>query len=222
MATTDHPLVLDLGSIIGPTGPRGPSGLSTTSGEPSSSVGSDGDVMVDPATGIFYKKTSSAWAAICTFLLNPMGPTPTTMTPAAQGETYPGVCEAYNFGGIGYFAMNGTSQDPDVWSKTINIGIGASATPIIIIPSAIRPKYSTVIQGRLYTQEHQFRAEFVLHGNTGDSLALKLTCKQIANIDWSPVTSGVTTTTQNNETVTQVVATGFDAKTFYMIDDQQG
>lgn len=62
MATTDHPLVLDLGSVIGP---MGPAGISTTSGEPSSASGYDGEMRIDPATGIVYAKSSGSWSVAC-------------------------------------------------------------------------------------------------------------------------------------------------------------
>ena len=239
MATTDHPLVLDLGSVVGPqgpTGPQGPSGVATTSGEPSPSVGSDGDIMIDPSTGIFYKKVSGAWTTICTVLLAPLDTeiddestngvtnaaiavalgekipsTSTTTTMSVDGTgTYDGACQVNNFGPIGFLALSSANRSEDVWKRTITIGGSASsATAIATIPEGVRPTKTDYVMGRLLTASKAYRAEFTIASAYGDNPGV-IFCNSLLDDDFNRVMSG-------SDPVSQVVATGFNISACYRV-----
>jgi hypothetical protein len=210
MATSDHPIVLDLGSVIGPAGqtgpagPRGPAGIAYTSGEPSSGEGSDGELRIDPATGIVYVKNSGTWTVLCTLMLGTS--TPTNIDIGGTG-TSPGLQRVRSFGGIGYFSLSGDNQDPVEWSKTVNVAVNKSdATNIVQLPSELRPTESMIAYGRLYTESHTYRAEFILFGTSTEGFEGKLQCRALWDMtDGSLVEAS------------SVVVTAFDVKFFYRL-----
>lgn len=221
---------LDLGNVIGP---QGPSGIATTSGTPSPSVGSDGDVMIDPATGVFYKNVSGTWTKICTVLLAPLdteiddestnGVTNAAIA-AALGEklpidpvvteisfssgevgTYAGAHRTVNFGKIGFLALSSENHDESVWKMTINVGSSASATEIMTLPTALAPEKASSFFGALLIENspYTYRAIFRVNSRYDRYQPCGVNIDAVLDNDFNRIRDG------SNNVVSQFTATGF-------------
>lgn len=63
MAATDHPLLLDLGPVIGPKGNQGIAGASVSVGygDPAPSAGANGDTYIDATASTIWRKANGVW-----------------------------------------------------------------------------------------------------------------------------------------------------------------
>lgn len=161
MATTDHPLVLDLGSVIGPRGPEGPSGVASSSGTPSQSEGTNGDIRIDVTTGTVYHKSGGSWSSIGSILFGPtrynldVGGTG-TYTDVARVDKYGKLCEI-----VVLYTIPEAAETPSPWTRHITIGSTTqTATTIFTLPEAVRPGKVVHVTGWLRTAANPYRAQF--------------------------------------------------------------
>lgn len=220
---------LDLGSVMGPPG------ISTTSGAPSPSVGFDGDVMIDPSTGIFYKKTSGSWSAICTVVLKPLDtsidaqsanpvtnaaiaaalagriPMHGTQETLSLGGTgnYAGAKSLFKYGPLGFINLGYSESEENTWTRTITIGASSTADAICTLPSGFVPAKTMYVMGRILTTAGNYRAEFTLHSSASDYPG-QVKCNGVFDDNFDQIMSG-------SDPQTQFTATGFSVGSFYRI-----
>lgn len=156
---------IDLGDVRGPMGPAGPSGIAVTSGAPDPSEGSDGELRVDPSTGVFWLKDDGAWTNAMTAII---AQSQTTVLPFSGGTgTYASGHQVNLYGPLGFLSLGGNNQDESVWKMSVVVGPAATATKIVTIPAGMRPGKTDYLIGRLYTANKVYHATFVVSSDTG-------------------------------------------------------